>query len=72
MHMGLCQWLQLLHQLLLERTRSCADIDGTLLSTRLLAGDQHLLIHGDEARCPQRPNCMLCFPIAAEVLCRMG
>ena len=44
--MGLCQWL-LLHQLLLER--SCAD--GTPLSTRLRAWDQHLLIHGGEVGC---------------------
>ena len=45
--MGLCQWL-LSHQLLLER--SCAD--GTPLSTRLRAWDQHLLIHGGEVGCP--------------------
>ena len=61
--MGLCQWL-LLHQPLLER--SCAD--GTPLSTRLRAWDQHLLIHGGEVGCPvgvseqqPQPNCMLCF-----------
>ena len=59
--MGLCQWL-LLHQLLLER--SCAD--GTPLSTRLRAWDQHLLmiIHRGEVGCPvgvseqqPQPNC---------------